>query len=101
MGGLDLEKKVASHVQGFLAPMAQAQTTKDAEAAQQRETIAQLQQQLKELTGDQPAAPYRASQARDNVLTDATMLAAAKQLNDPNASDPWADIKLGLGLTQH
>jgi hypothetical protein len=101
MGGLDLEKKVASHVQGFLAPMAQAQTTKDAEAAQQRETIAQLQQQLKELTGDQPATSYRASQARDNVLTDATMLAAAKQLNDPNASDPWADIKLGLGLTQH
>jgi hypothetical protein len=102
MGGLDLEKKVASHVQGFLAPMAQAQTTKDAEAgAAARDHRPACKQQIKELTGDQPAASYRASQARDNVLTDATMLAAAKQLNDPNASDPWADIKLGLGLTQH
>ena len=100
MGGLDLEKKVAGHVQGFLAPLQQAQTTKDAEQAQTRDTVAQLQQQVKELTGDQPAAPYRASAAKDNVLSDATMLAAAKQLTDPDAGDPWADIKRGLGLSR-
>lgn len=100
MGGLDLEKKVASHVQGFLAPMQQAQTTKDAEQAALRESLSALGQQVADLTGSAPAAAYRPSAAKDNVLTDATMLAAAKQLNDPSAADPWADIKKGLGLVQ-
>lgn len=100
MGGLDLEKKVAGHIQGLLAPMQQAQTTKDAELAETKEQIAALTTKVADLTGDQAAAPYRASAAKDNVLTDATLLAAAKQLNEPNAADPWADIKLGLGLTR-
>lgn len=100
MGGLDLEKKVASHVQGFLAPMQQVQATKDAEAAQTKEQLSTLATQVADLTGSQPAAAYRPSAAKDNVLTDATMLAAAKQLNDPSAADPWADIKKGLGLAQ-
>lgn len=104
MGALELEKKVAGHVQGLMAPY---QATKDASDAEKAEQIAALQTAIKdtqaklaELTGDQPAAPYRASQAKDNVLTDATMLAAAKQLADPNANDPWADIKMGLGLSR-
>jgi hypothetical protein len=104
MGGLDLEKKVAGHVAGLMAPY---QATKDAEQAQTREQVAALAQQnaalatqLAELSGDQPAAPYRPSAASNNVLTDATMLAAAKQALDPNGTDPWADIKRGLGLAQ-
>ena len=64
------------------------------------EQIAALKGQLAELTGDQPATPYRASAAKDTVLTDATMLAAAKQLADPHGADPWADIKQGLGLAR-
>jgi hypothetical protein len=104
MGGLDLEKKVAGHVAGLMAPY---QATKDAEQAQAKEQVAALAQQtatlatqVAELSGDQPAAPYRPSAASNNVLTDATMLAAAKQALDPNGTDPWADIKRGLGLAQ-
>lgn len=95
MGALDLEKKVAGHVQGMMAPY---QATKDAEQAQTKEQIAALSTKVAQLSGDQPAVPYRASAAKDNVLTDATMLAAAKQLADPNGADPWADIKRGFGL---
>lgn len=95
MGGLDLEKKVAGHVQGLLAPY---QKTKDAELAELKEQVTATQGKVAELAGDAPAVPYRPSQAKDNVLADATMLAAAKQLADPNANDPWADIKRGLGL---
>ncbi len=100
MGGLDLEKKVAGHVQGFLAPLQQAQTTKDAEQAQTRETVSALQAQIAELTGNQPASQaYRPSAARDNVLTDAAMLAAVKQATDPEVG-PFDDILKGLGIGQ-
>lgn len=96
MGGLDLEKKVAGHVQGMLAPY---QATKDDEQAQTKEQIAALATQIAELTGSQPAArAYRPSVATDNVLTDATMLAAVKQIADPDAHDPWSDIRKGLGI---
>lgn len=98
MGGLDLEKKVASHVQGFLQPLAQAQTTKDAEQAATKEQLTQLQQQVAELTGDQPAAGYRASQARDNIISDARLLEAVKAAN-PSAG-PFDDIIQGLGLAR-
>ena len=97
MGGLDLEKKVASHVQGFLAPMQQTQATKDAQAAQTAEQLTALQQQVAELSGDQPAVkPYRASQASDTVISDAKLLEAVKNAN-PSAG-PFDDIIQGLGL---
>ena len=99
MGGLDLEKKVAGHVQGLLAPHTQAQATKDAALAETKEQVAALAGKVAELSGDQPAAGYRASAAKDNVLTDATMLAAVKSLTD-DSNDPWADIKAGLGLSR-
>ena len=95
MGGLDLEKKVAGHVQSFLAPM---QATKDAELAETKQQVTQLQSQVAELTGDQPAVPYRPSQAKDNVLTDASLLAATKQTQ--NGGGPWDEIIKGLGLGQ-
>jgi hypothetical protein len=100
MGALDLEKKVAGHVQGLMAPYAQAEAKKDAALAETKEQLEAVKGQLAELTGDQPAAPYRPSAAKDNVLTDATMLAAAKQLADPHGADPWADIKQGLGIAR-
>ena len=97
MGALELEKKVAGHVQGLMAPY---QATKDASDAETREQIAALQAQLTELTGDRPAAAYRPSQATNNVLNDATLVLAAKQALEPNGNDPWADIKQGLGLSR-
>lgn len=100
MGALDLEKKVAGHVQGLMAPYQKAEATKDAALAETKEQVAALTTKVAELNGDQPASGYRASAAKDNVLTDATMLAAVKSLEDPNANDPWADIKKGLGLSR-
>lgn len=107
MGALELEKKVAGHVQGLLAPYQQAQATKDAEAAETKEQIEQLTTatvglaaKVAELTGDQPNVPYRASAAKDTVINDISLLTAAKAAADPDASDPWADIKRGLGLAQ-
>jgi len=95
MGGLDLEKKVAGHVQSFLAPM---QATKDAADAETKQQVEKLSQQVADLTGDQPAVPYRPSQAKDNVLTDANLLAAAKQ--SQNGGGPFDDIIRGLGLAR-
>jgi hypothetical protein len=96
MGAMDLEKKVAGHVQGLMAPF---QTQKDAEAAQTKEQLAQLQQQVTELTGDQPAKPYRASEARGSAITDASLLLAAKAA-EGNAAGPFDDIIQGLGLSR-
>lgn len=97
---MDLTNKIGTHMNDLKTMMGGYQTKKDAEAAETVGQITALAAKVAELTGDQPAAPYRPSAARDNVLTDATMLAAAKQLSDPNAADPWADIKIGLGLAQ-
>ena len=100
MGALDLEKKVAGHVQGLMAPFQQAQTTKDAQAAQTAEQLADLQQQVKELTGDQPAKPYRASEsARSAIITDARLLEAAQKAAGAGAG-PFDDIIQGLGLAR-
>jgi hypothetical protein len=96
MGGLDLEKKVAGHVQGLMAPFQQQQATKEAGLETR---IAELQQQLTELNGNQPATPYRASQASNSVLNDATVLAAVKTAQDSGAG-PWDDIIKGLGIGQ-
>ena len=96
MGLLDMEKKMQGHVQSMLAPY---QATKDAEQAETREQIDALQAKVKELTGDQSAVPYRPSQAKDNVLTDAALLAAAKAAQS-NGVGPWDDVIRGLGLIQ-
>lgn len=97
MGGLDLEKKVAGHVQGLLAPFQQAQATKETALTTQ---VAELKQQVDDLTGAQPAAPYRASQAKNNtIMTDVELAAAVKSAQEPG-SGPWDDIIKGLGLGQ-
>ena len=95
MGLLDMEKKMQGHVQSMLAPY---QATKDAEQAETKHQVAALQAQVTELTGDQPAVPYRASQAKDNVLTDAALLSVTKQAQ--NGAGPWDEIIKGLGLGQ-
>lgn len=96
MGGLDLEKKVAGHVQGMLAPFQQQQATKEAALTTQ---VAELQTQLADLTGAQSAAgPFRASTAASTTVVDPALLAAIKDGDGSN--DPWADIKVGLGIAQ-
>lgn len=106
MGGLDLEKKVASHVQGFLAPM---QATKDAEAAQTKEQIEALQTTLKdtqdklnELLGLQPAIQLgRQSESASTLLNplnpaDARLLEAIKAQQP--VPGPFDDIAQKLGV---
>lgn len=79
MGALDLEKKVAGHVQGLMAPY---QATKDASDAEKAEQITALQTSLKqaqdqqsalkaqldELMGLQPAVQQRASEAPGTAI---------------------------------
>lgn len=88
MGALDLEKKVAGHVQGMLAPF---QAQKDASDAEKAEQIATLQASLKsteeklnELLGLQPAVTPRASAAPTTALNpfnpaDNALLQAVKE----------------------
>ena len=96
LGLLDIEKKMQGHVQGMLAPFQQAEAKKDSELAELKETVKTQAATIAEIAGDQPAVGYRASQARDNVLTDASLLAAVKAQN-PGAG-PWDDVIQGLGL---
>lgn len=72
MGALDLEKKVAGHVQGLMAPF---QAQKDATDAEKTEQIASLkaqqdaiQSKLDELLGLQPAVAPRATTAPATAL---------------------------------
>jgi hypothetical protein len=79
MGAMDLEKKVAGHIQGMMAPF---QATKESEQAARDEQIAALQATLKtaveqqaatkaqldELLGVQPAVTPRASESAQTVI---------------------------------
>ena len=99
LGLLDIEKKMQGHVQGMLAPFQQAEAKKDTEQAELREQLKATQDKLAEIVGDAPAVGYRATQAKDNLLTDATLLAVVKAQN-PGAG-PWDDVISGLGLQTH
>lgn len=108
MGALDLEKKVAGHVQGLMAPF---QAQKDATDAEKAEQIAQLQTALKdtqskldELLGLQPAVAPRASANPATALNpfnpaDNALLAAVKD-QVPSDQQPFVngfeDLKLKL-----
>lgn len=106
-GLMEMEKKMAGHVQTALAPFQQAQATKDATAAEQAQRITQLETSLKEaknelaaLTGDQPAVSYRATAARDNVvgtLQDGQLIQTVKE-QLPSTPGQFDDIISGLGL---
>lgn len=99
VSAMDLTNKVGSHMDELKSMMGGYQTKKDAESAETKEQLTALASKVAELTGDQSAVPYRASAAKESVIkTEAELLAAIKQ-TDPNA-DPWADIKLGLGLAR-
>jgi hypothetical protein len=79
MGAMDLEKKVAGHIQGMMAPF---KATKESEQAARDEQIAALQATLKtaieqqaatkaqldELLGVQPAVTPRASESAQTVI---------------------------------
>jgi hypothetical protein len=115
MGALDLEKKVAGHVQGLLAPY---QATKDATDAEKAEQIAQLQASLKqaqeqtaateaklnELLGYQPAVKAeRASESATTTIpanpwlpTDQQLLQAVKDQVDPNQQFAFGDLVTNL-----
>ncbi len=115
MGGLDLEKKVAGHVQSFLAPM---QATKDSEQAERDEKItalqtalkaaqdqiAPIQAQLNELLGLQPEVSPRASASPASALNpfnpaDNALLAAVKDqvpIDQQQFVNDFEDLKIKL-----
>lgn len=109
MGALDLEKKVAGHVQGLLAPYTAQKDASDAERAEQ---IAQLQTALKaaqeqqtalktqidELLGLQPAVKAeRPSEAPATLVNpwvpqDAQLLQSIKDQVSPNDRFAFGDL---------
>jgi hypothetical protein len=113
MGALDLEKKVAGHVQSFMQPYTAQKDATDAEKAEQ---IAQLQASLKqaqeqtaateaklnELLGYQPAVKAeRASESITTITnpwlpTDQQLLAAVKHQVDPNQQFAFGDLVTNL-----
>ena len=96
---MDLTNKIGGHMDELKSMMGSYQTKKDSGDAQTKEQLAQLQQQVSELTGDQPAKPYRASEARGSAITDASLLLAAKAA-EGNTAGPFDDIIQGLGLSR-
>jgi len=96
---MDLTNKIGGHMDELKSMMGSYQTKKDSGDAQTKEQLAQLQQQVTELTGDQPAKPYRASEARGSAITDASLLLAAKAA-EGNTAGPFDDIIQGLGLSR-
>lgn len=105
MGALDLEKKVAGHVQGLLAPY---QATKDATDAAKAEQIAALQTALKdtqsklnELLGLQPEVAPRASESATTAInpwvpTDQQLMQAVKDQVSPNDQFAFGDLVQNL-----
>lgn len=87
---------------------ATAETKKDAERAEQAEQITKLDQRLKEIEGDQPAVPYRPSQAAETRLNplnpnDHALLTAIKTQGEEQqlSEHQFADItKLLFGNGQ-
>lgn len=114
MGALDLEKKVAGHVQGLMQPYQQAQATKDATDAEKAEQITALQTsvkasqdqyillkgQLDELLGLQPAVKAeRPSESTTNTITnnpwipqDVQLLQAVKHQVSPDDQFAFGDL---------
>ena len=109
MGAMDLEKKVAGHVQGLMAPF---QATKDSEAAERdaqvatlKQTIESTQTKLDELLGLQPAVSARPTESAQTVInpwipSDQQLLESIK--NQAPAGDQFAfgDLVQNLFGTQ-
>jgi hypothetical protein len=109
MGALDLEKKVAGHVQGLLAPYTAQKDASDAERAGQiaqlqtalkaaQEQQAALKTQLDELLGLQPAVKAeRPSESTTTAINpwvpqDAQLLEAIKNQVSPNNQFAFGDL---------
>ncbi len=108
MGAMDLEKKVAGHVQGLMAPY---QATKDSEQAERdaqvatlKATIESTQTKLDELLGLQPAVAARPTESAQTVINpwipqDAQLLESIK--NQAPAGDfAFGDLVQNLFGTQ-
>lgn len=112
MGALDLEKKVAGHVQGLMAPY---QATKDASDAEKAEQITALQTSLKaaqeaqnalkaqldELLGVQPATVQRASESGSTIINpwipqDQQLLGAVKSQVPADQQFEFGDLVTNL-----
>ena len=116
MGALELEKKVAGHVQGLMAPYT---AQKDSEQAERDEKIASLQATLKtasdqqtalkaqldELLGLQPAVTPRATESAKTVINpwipqDAQLLESIKNQAPNGEQFAFGDLVQNLFGTQ-
>lgn len=110
MGALDLEKKVAGHVQGLMAPYTAQKDASDAEKAEAiaalqvslkaaQEQQAALKAQLDELLGLQPAVMQRPSESASTVVnpwTDQQLLGSVKNQVPADQQFAFGDLVTNL-----
>lgn len=98
MGLLDIEKKMAAHVQTVMGGY---QTQKDSEAAEQRATVESLAATVKaqgetlaDLTGTQPAAVVtRGSASQSTIVSESDpLVATVKAQQEPAYTHPFGDM---------
>lgn len=98
VGAMDMETKMRGHLNEIKGLFGNYTTTKDAETAQTKAKVENIDARLKELEGDQPAV-QSTRPSRDPataIRTDAELLAVVKAAN--NGAGPFDDIISNLGL---
>ena len=105
MGALDLEKKVAGHVQGLMAPYTAQKDASEAERVQEiatlKATIDSTQTKLNELLGLQPEVAPRAIESAQTVInpwipSDNQLLESVKNQVSPNDQFAFGDLVQNL-----
>jgi len=109
MGAMDLEKKVAGHVQGMMAPYTATkdseQAERDAQVATLKQTIESTQTKLDELLGLQPAVTARPTESAQTVInpwipSDAQLLESIKAQAPAGDQFAFGDLVQNLFGTQ-
>ena len=109
MGAMDLEKKVAGHVQGLMAPFQATKDATDAERAAEvatlKQTIESTQTKLDELLGLQPAVTQRPTESNSTVInpwipSDAQLLESIKAQAPAGDQFAFGDLVQNLFGTQ-
>ncbi len=104
VGAMDMESKMAGHMNEIKSMFGGYTAKKDSETAEQRQALETIQQTVKaqgetlaELNGVQPAATRRASTAASTVVPETDPLVQRAKASDPDFG-PFGDILTGLGL---
>jgi len=97
---LDIEKKMAGHLNDMKGLIGGMATTKDAAIAEVKQELAAVKEQVADLNGSQPrilAGGFRASQSPKTITTDETKIKEAGPQADPKTAS-FAAFLQDMGL---